>query len=562
MATKITNPVKGAVNRGERLAEGGVKAEKAGAALAGGDRTTNALQSISSKAYGIWGLDMLLAGPAVLLGMGLSKMGFQKAGAALKMVKAPLRALNETSLENIHRYRGNVLHSASVSAQLTGGKAQGMTEKLRAASKTALADDARRAAGLMDKTAPARHWVGGKLDAVEGTGFGGFLKKQLDKVTNWRVNVNTKKAPAMAEAVHGKLEGFLNGVQQAGKEVKPKDLPKVEGLQKAFKPLEGMLTKSKQLLAAGDHAAHALHLEEMGKVAMKQSQQLAGKEAKEMMRMGTALSKAATGAAVLEQHKAALGGGLKALTKNLGHMGGRLSVLQAVVAVGAVTGAAAAWTMARHQNKTDAKTLHSLTDDLGGDKNHPIVAAASKTHQQQKGGRMVSAAAQTAGEAMTMGFTTGAGGPVMMAAQMGLPGLANMMVPENQLLNAYATLQEAERTGKKIETADKIEMVKHLVAAVPAAAQHGGVYARLTAPTAEVLVKRDLPLRDMMKVLGDPAQFETLAREGKVLLESRQTAPKAANENIATANDQTPSTKIGGEKLPQGRVTQAERAIA
>jgi hypothetical protein len=153
-----------------------------------------------------------------------------------------------------------------------------------------------------------------------------------------------------------------------------------------------------------------------------------------------------------------------------------------------------------------------------------------------------------------------------MGVQMA-PMAASALIPENKMLNAYANLRAAEKTGKALPPEQKLGCLVQLVAGVPSVSAHGGQYNRLTMPVAEAIMDQNLNATETMKLLGSDAKFSALASE---VLEKQKAATAAVAENApeVVANDNhAKAPMVSGKPMisgvvNEGRVNQLHKAAS
>lgn len=527
IATQLSSPVpvpkmsSATVRGGQRATRVAVAAKH----MTPEERNAASFKGISDKAYGVWGGEMILGGLGSLAGMGAAKMGFHRIGASLKMFKSPFRMLNRTTFNDIHKARANTLSSAADVSQITGGTAAPWAESLRDTSARALEKDTAIASRIGAFFAPLRKAIGNLFDSSAFK----WLEKPLEKLRAWRVTVNAKKE---ATAVANIITVATERAKKAG------DLTALSMAESLAKNAEGL---------SGHALADAMSRGAEQMKGMVHGTELVGKEAKAVFAVGSAFHNAAQAATATAAHEAASGAGVRGLVKNLAKMGGRMSLLQGIIAVGAVAGVAAIWATLKAENKNAKKAIQDMTADVGDPKN-PYLESVAKLTEKQKGRRVIAAGASSIAEAANVGMMSMTGGGMagmgsMMALQMGLPMLGQVIVPENAVLNAYANLQKTERGEAPMTDAEKIAQVRHLVGAVPTVVPHGGYYNKLCEPIAAKIVEKKLSLRDTMQLLTNHEKFTAFAAEVKAA--QAAVAPATHEKPVATAplNHEAPAAE-------------------
>jgi hypothetical protein len=486
-------------------------------------------------------------------------LGAKKLGARIKMLQSPIRALARTDIGRAHTLASETMQQASEVAQITGGKAQTMVSGMQTKAQGLRAGEAKVGKGIAGFFAPLRKAVGGWLDQRSATGI---LGKPLQWLTDWRLKANTGKVEQLRKSAHEGIREKLTHVaetlvEEAAKKkgtVDPKVLAAAKETDTLFAPLKTHMAKGEGLTGV----AKALHLEEAAKEVERLLQKggLDKKAAKAAYEMRDALVQAASHERGLVGHTlAAASGSVRTMLKNAMKMGGRSSVLAGIITVGAAAGVAAAFAVAKKDNKEAKQALSDMKQDVGN-ADHPMIQSASKMEKKLNGRRFIGATAQAAGEGLNatmMGFAGGgmASNAAMMGAQMGLPQVAQMLVPQNQVLNAYANLKKVEQQGVKIEPEQKLQLMKQLVAGLPSVEQQGGIYNRLTEPVAKEILSRNLNLRDTMRLLTNDRQFTELAAEVKGKQDALRAAAAAAMPAVGTSEPKAPAApQVPGAPAP------------
>jgi hypothetical protein len=228
-----------------------------------------------------------------------------------------------------------------------------------------------------------------------------------------------------------------------------------------------------------------------------------------------------------------------------------MTVLQGLIAVGAVAGTFGAAAMFKHENNVGAQALNDLAHDLG-DPHNELVEDARNAYQKQKRGRVISTGLTGVAESTNVGFAgvgAMAGGMramiPLMGVQMALPKIGELAVPDNAFLNAYVTWQQAEKDGKELPKEEKTEHLRQMVGTMRMVRLKGGYYNHLSGPVAEVLCERNLSLRDSVRVLGNKEAFTQLTVEANAKLQALK--EKAANDTHPLAEH---DHNAKGESVP------------
>lgn len=235
----------------------------------------------------------------------------------------------------------------------------------------------------------------------------------------------------------------------------------------------------------------------------------------------------------------AKGGLLSQVGKVLGK-GRNVSIFTGVIGVGAVAGSVATWLNGFKMSAEGRKVLGELEADLGT-KNHPLYAAFSKVQGRRSGMQHVASGLLTAGEGLMVATTHGLGANAkglgmgaLFGAQIGLPMVGGLLVPDNPGLNAYATLKAEERGQVKLEKPQRAELFRHIVGYMPSVPPKENIYNKLVKAMSLEMAERGMSLQDALKLTGDPKAFTAFAAE----VDAKQ---KAAAVPVAAA---TPAAEV------------------
>ena len=451
---------------------------------------------------------------------------------------------------------GNFLRAADTQHQIVGNTKRGYLLRWADASDKFFAGFG----NWLKKTfAPLSHGIGHLADKHEGSGFGKFMQRRLSWVAEARSKKNGTKAQQQIEqltkAVNDALEPPKNGMFSFF--TRPfRNKENAEGLRPLLELLNNEELKK-------DPKAHMEAVAELSQRLVREGKLLptrSGLAWKTNVDATKALSYLTSSA----EHAGAVGGSLRTVLKNAGKMMGHTSVMGAVVTAASALGMYVAFKTAQHENHKDAATLKQLGEDLG-DHNSPYLTEVKATTQKNKLRHYGSGAFNAAGEAVMMTQLGPGGGGMgdmaMMGGQFMLPEMGKFLLLDNAVLKSYETLKQAERGEAEVSPQEKLQMVRHLVGAVPVVASRGGYYNQLAAPVAEALVKKDLSVRDTLRFINDPAQFTALASEVKASVDA------AKAEQAKVKEQQTAAAPTGGKAAPiaagkPGMIVSAERAHA
>ena len=537
----------------------------------GNDTETKAIEGLE-KAYGlgmgVFMLDLFTGISAKVFG-GLAGLVKQpKAhGFIDKWLRSPIWALRNTEIGNMGDLRYNFTESAEGLVRKAGDTAGAdkLASKLSERSIKPLADVGDNVASYSKSSG-----VWGAIDNVVGAPFRAFAK--------WRVGVTDHKASihmnnALGVPNKGGMFGFF---QKLGGEA-----PNVEGLpgfdDASMKKLTGLLKDPSKIdEVVQDLTKYATkQLDVANSKSASEAERKAAKAAYETAsKIANSLREAKINLLGKAGYASAVGKNLKQMAKSLPKAAGRVSVFHALIAAGVAAGVTASWMTTGRENRLGKQALkdmaadvygvdskHVTKDMISGENAHPLVKEASKIYKKQARGRYISSTTHTAGEVVLLatlrsigGMASSVGvadaakgstgvmnsgfGPVIpvMAAQMGLPALGEMMVPENQTLNAYAMLKKAEKEGQPMEAAEKTYLVRQLMAAVPAVARHSGHNNTMVPAVAAEIVSRGMNASEIVKTISDPKRFVTLTNE----VIEKENAKEAAAKKEAQAKEKAP----------------------
>ncbi len=494
----------------------------------------------------------------------LDRVGLKSAANGLRgWIIAPTNALMNTRVRDGFHLRANAVDEAAKIMRNVGGDTATKASALETRSVVlhgAAAESGKKWSTWFE---PARKWFGDAIDNFSKSGFGKWVEARVKGFTDWRINRHGPK-------VGGAIDMAIDSIKASPTDVQAKLAGVLTDLQ-AAKGLTGT-TQAAALAKAEGQIGHIVKGVE-------------GAGAQAVHTVGDLVKTAKWSAETLVSHTTAAASGLRAMTKNLLRSAGNIPIFFAVVGAGALAGAAMYGLKARQDNKIARQSLKDMAADIG-DAKHPMMIAASKMAKKQSSGRWMSAGLTGVGEGlvatpMGMGVGPGAGKMGMIALGAGfLPNLSQLLVPENHLLNAYATLKQNEQGKITLPPEHKIDMVRHLVAAVPAVNKQGGVDNRLSRPIATEIVKRNLSVKQTLQLLANPEQFtaltsEVAAAQKKIIEEAA--AQKKANEETATQKPgevaatppvpakpktETPSLTINAATTSnEGRLADIQRAM-
>lgn len=528
------------------------------------ERTIGVFRGIQSATSSLWFVQLIatlpLAGLASLFGF----FGWNSASNGIRhWFIAPVQALFTTSVAETWQLPANSVIEARTMAEAAGKPTDALNARLPGWEEWGTKMRARVAAFFK----PMRDAVGSWLD---GFSKDGWIVKRLQSFTQWRVNRHAPKVGAAVDATHGFLDAIMQAPEKLGQTGKATaaEIQQATRLKEIFTPVFELLEQAKQLTGS-ERTAVLKRAQEMTLALIKQHG-LSGAEAAIVHQLTTLVSSAYQSAKTLLGHEGALAQGVRGMVKNIGRIAGRIPLFYAIVGTGVVAGGIASMLSARHENRMAKRALKEMKEELG-DAEHPIIRQASKIETTHRGRRWMSAGLNTASEAAYLVPATSAvGGMLVFGLGSSLPQVSQAITPENQVLGAYMALKQAEQGKVKLMPEQRAQLVGHLVAAVPAVTQNGGLHNRLVEPISVELVKRNLSTRELLQFIANPEKFTALTKDIAAQVKkadeaARAAEPKQAAESKSNANSAVsdkPHASIAAAKgTSQGRVLEAQRAV-
>lgn len=590
MAPRPTAPARPMPNNGAvRTVTNGAAAESRAHTkpkLTAEEHVIAGLQNTQQSAYKIWGLQFqaLMLFPVAWV---LGKLKQTRAKTVVDGLRgAPFAAMQKTQLNDITQMPANFVSDLADVANRNGGEAAKQWAPTLERTSAKLASRGQEASAFMKKTiAPANQAVTGRLDAFGAkTGIGGRVQNFLKGFTEMRGRVNARKAEASIVGVHESIAGMSAQSANLSKAIGESagDLKKMAKLKESKASIDKMIGL---LQPAGETLSGAAKTDLGGQKAMletaaKQVNEmlgtagLSGAEITQGQQLRDAVKGAQSAVKAAESHAGAASKGLGGMVKNLAKTAGRSSVTTAVITVGVAAGVAATWMLANKRSKDSKALLDDMKRDLGGD--HAILREATKVHAKQKWRGFAAAGVSTAAESLTIGTMNGlsapgfAGGAALMGAQMGLPMISQMLVPENAVLDAYGALKQIEAGKLQVSPEQHEYFVRMLVSSEPQVAAHGGMRNKLTAPIAQKLIAKKLTTSQLMKEIGTPSVVLGMATEAYKEIEAAQApvveaavAPKAATPaEQAYAAAAKPAAIVANGVTNNGVVAGVEKGLS
>lgn len=514
----VGSNIAGTARNARMTRAGTIGGHEAGRQVANARKRDKVVEGLST-AGGLFGaaymLD-LLKGPSALM----RKVGIGKRTGTLRAIGHTAGVLETTSVSDLAKLPGAWMDNASTQYRVVGSTT--LADKL-GANAVRLDQRMQQVGEALERGyAPVRRGIHGMIDTVAARHETGMMGRMGHRFADWRINANIKRAHGAGQNISELLKG--DAIK------KHADLSRLGEL--TARDVKGF-----------SHAALEGHYREIA----EETRALLGKGGLPINIANTVMDVArsakqgvsAVGAAI--SHAAAKEQGLGAILKNIKLS--RMPVLMALVGLGAVATTGAAMLTTKNDNKAGDQVLKDMAELLGGT-SHPYLVNVSSAHRSQNSRRWASTGLTAMGEGLFVGTVGTANmGMSMMLAQGALPMLGQVLVKDEPVLNAFANLQQAEKTATPMPKADKVAQVRQLVGAVPAVIPHGGYYNKLCQPIAEAMVEKNLSLRDMMQLLGTPEKFTAFAAEVKAAQEAKhapQATPEAANDTDADLNTQKP----------------------
>lgn len=463
------------------------------------------------------------------------KMGLKRTAAAIKMaINSSLHALRTTPILEVFRLPANFLNHAR--GEATALEATGMAESAGRYAKSATTYAEGMEASARSFFKPLVNAVTRGVDRFEAGGIGKSLRNGADRLTNHRKAAAIVKHDAAFAEAHKALttEARVGFKQKIGGFFGDKF--------KGRKPATihaGELSHITHELNAAASLSGADKVTRLQGLA-EQLKAVAGREgvAPEVAaRAGNVMShveKALGSAGKIETYGKAAGAGLKGLLK----AAGRIPVFHALLTAGIVAGIGATLLTSRAESKAAKAAFDDLSTQLGGKSDSGFLQAVKAAHKSQKVWGKAKTGLEMAGNVAdgAMWMMPGGGGMAMMGAMI-VPQMIGGLVPDNPVLGALVALQKEARGEVRLDGAAKIELVRHLVGAMPAVAAKGGVYNRLTTPIATEIVDRGMTPEQIVQLLGNNAAFTQLTSEVAAKRAQQAKTPGTVDTKAPAAND-------------------------
>lgn len=551
-------------------------------------RRIQALEKTYSAGMGMFMVDLGTALTAGVLGKVFSLFKF-KSGTAFvdKWLRSPINALKNTEIGKINQFGLEFSKNAEELVRKAGDDAQAdriaakIPEKIKAASTSG-----ESLFGGIGKS------ISKALHAFDDTSIGRAIGKPIRAFANWREGVTANKQNALINNVIGveNKSGLFGIGMKAGTGAAPSaTVPRVNtGGIAALRDSTNVSAFDTQIKHLQDTAMGFLH--EANTATTKEAAQVARGHYETVRGMAESLQGAKVNMLAKNGHA-----GFKSASKGLGSalsklpkLAGRVSIFNAIVGVGIAAGIAASWLTTKRDNKLGKRALRDMaadvygvsadqvTDDMMfGANAHPLIHEASVMYEKQARGRVISSATYTAGDLLLAGTLRSTGmvssgknqnalfdlhSPLLpiMAGQMALPALGQMMIPENQTLNAYAMLKKSEEIGQPLAPSDKMALVQQLMAAVPGIARHSGADNKFAPLIARELVSRNLSSKQIIHTIADPEAMVALSRDIAQKQQEAEEKAKAEHKAKQTEIQRETAAQQADEKATVNQVSAAD----
>lgn len=447
--------------------------------------------------------------------------------------KAPIKALQETSLNEWHQLPANVMKNVS------GYAAKAKDHKGIYASRfeqpaSDIADSlATRGEGwnktVTEKLKPLRDGADTRLDAFSKTGAGETIERGMVGIAKWREAANkAAQAKALAKqnkAVSAATKAFTTEAVGFWGRVKNFILRRNPATTSLAGPLSHVVNH-----AASGNGVEGIQI--LGAILDKNGPQLP-EAVVDQARAGVKHVQKAAMAKEAAQHfgKAAEGfgeaartGNLRSVLKTVGSAIGKSKLFYGAMAVAVTAGIAAKVLSTRKEGRLSREALADLTTEMGS-KDHWLVQAASTMDKGKTGSRWLNFGMSAAAEGAFL--VPGLPAPAAIAIQT-MPMTLGGLLQQNAILGSYQTLKHIEKHRMPVEVASKAELILPLVAAVPDVAKHGGRHNRLAVAISESLAGRDLSVKETLGLLGNREAFVAMASEIKAKQEAAKKPAEAA----------------------------------
>jgi hypothetical protein len=506
-------------------------------------------------------LDLASNGVSRLLALGSAPESRWRAqvNAALR---SPFEAMNRTRISDLGS--GRFTHEFRQARQMhkaRGGIADAKTlERLSAEAGKFHAQELERVAAEASR----------KVSPSKLTGALGWLEnKTIVRFADWR-------AKAADARIAGELQTAANHLTQAPEQSwlskqfrRPFTSANLNTYAPAVNGIGSLAEKSGATLTRGViHQAHELSRQMLH--GTTGTAHLQGARALE------SLHQAGGAAATAQGWRNVANGGFAQALKAIPRSLGRMNLMHGAFALASLGIIASKFFTTGRENRLERVALTDFAADvygvsptqvtqamLTGKAAHPLVKQAATMSARNITGRSAYGAISNAAEVVTMTTMNSPAGMMLLPyCIFGDQMLKDLLIGEQNLLQAYQVLKQAETGKNAIEPVQKQQMVGALIAAVPGIARQGGIYNKMVKPMAAELVEKNLSLREMVQMIASPEKMQALAES----VQAKMPAPAAkvaAAHNPAVLHGAAPAAKVSGVQLAyHGRVKTPQLATA
>lgn len=504
----------------------------------------------------------------------LQKFGATKAATVARAVlSAPIEALRETRLNQIHLLPANYLRAVGRHAESAGGTA---AEKW-APRATSLADSISKKGTKVHETigghirafgSRAESATGGWLAGAEPLAAASGPEKLVDRLFSKlharavrKFDTHHSKA---LDALHQEAPDMIQSIKHFFTRGEPARV----GMPTQFSDVAVHLNRAGNASNAAERLGHmeaaAEALDRVKHTATTMKSGAAAKEAETLLaRVGhveSALQKTGFAAQSAHSFEMASGQGVKGLLKAAGAGLGRMPLFAALVSVGAAAGVGAIMLTHRHGQQQAHRAVDEMTA-IVGDPDNAYLRAAKDAHAHAGGRRLLHTSVAAVGEAANgavISFPHGGGAGLLMASM--LPMVNDPLKPPQTAVQAFHAWREVERGERSFAggegNPEKQQIIADMLAVVPAIAAHGGRYNRLVGPLVRAIDSRSLTSAQTLRLLSDDKAFTEFTQQ----VEASQHAAQTPATNAAAAAAEAAEATKAAPKTPAA--AQADAADA
>ena len=403
-----------------------------------------------------------------------------------------------------------------------------------------------------------RSRLGNMIDGIEKSAIGSKVHGVFDALMHNRsaaaVTKHTKHLAKIESALQSEPVGFFKSIGNFFKGIKPATIPTDKNHLSPF--IDSLKAAADTV---GADKVTALNTIKADLEAAMRGNALPKEVLPRAENVIKSLKKALSSAEAVSWYEGAKGESLRTMVKAVGKAVGRVPVFSAIVGVGAVAGLGATYLSAKAESKEAKNTYQDLLAEVDGRADSGFMQAVRAAHKSQGKGHVVKTGMELVGGVADGAFMVlpGGGGAAMMGALM-LPQLCGMLVPDNQVLGAYAALKKHDKGQLELKPSQRIDLTKQLIAVMPNVASHGGIYNRLVTPIAAEIHERKLNASQIVELLSNDTKFAALAAE--VSAKQQAIAAKAAEGKKALVEGKASHVAAGKAEATNDAKGKAEVA--